>query len=289
MPISIIVNAFMTGSVYGGIGLGYSIIYKASGLMNLSQGDFLMIGSFIGLTFYSYLGLPFWLALICTMIVMFAIGVIIEHFCVAGLIKRGAITSYVILCTIAISMLLQNIAMLVWGSNTKNFPPIFQVRTLKIGEVNIAPESFLVLGISVGLMFALHFYMHKSKFGTAMRAAALDSKAASAVGINVERTKAVTWGLSACIAGAIGVAVGPLYGVYMSMGTMISSKGFASAVVGGYGNMYGAIIGGIMFGFLETIVATFVSSMYKDLFSFLVLIIIMMFLPTGIFKADVLE
>lgn len=289
MFLALLVNAIFNGSIYGAVGLGYNLIYKASGLMNLSQGDFLMVGAFVGLTFYQFLQLPFVVALLCTMAVMFVIGMAIEHILVAGLVKRGAEVSYIILCTIAVSMLLQNAAMLTWGANTKNFPHIFSVNKVRLGNVSIAPESLLVVVVAMVCMFALHFYMNKTKFGTAMRAAALDQKAASALGINVARTKAVTWGISACIAGAVGMAVGPMLGVYVTMGVMISSKGFASAVTGGYGNMYGAIVGGLFFGVVETIVAAFVSTMYKDLFSFLILIVVMIFMPTGFFRANVLE
>ena len=122
-----------------------------------------------------------------------------------------------------------------------------------------------------------------------MRAAALSPKAASAMGINVPVTKGVVWGLSAGLAGVIGATLGPIYGVFTTLGALIGMKAFAGAVVGGYGNIYGAIIGGTFFGFLETFTSAFVTTTYKDLLSFGILIIVMTFMPTGLFKEQVLE
>ena len=138
-------------------------------------------------------------------------------------------------------------------------------------------------------MFGLYFFLNKTKFGTAMRASALNQKAASALGINVSLTKGITWGMSAGLAGLLGAALGPYYGVYTTLGALIGQKAFAGAVAGGYGNMYGAIIGGMFFGILETFTTAYVTTTYKDCLSFAVLILLLIVMPTGLFKEQVLE
>lgn len=289
MLVTLIIGALMLGSVYGLVGLGYGLIYKASGLMTLAQGDMLMIGAFLGLTFYKYLGLPFIVSLLLVMVIMFALGMFIERVLVTSLLAKGAQQVYIILCTISISMILQNGAMFAWGSNVMQFPSLFKTATINILGYSIVPENLLALGVGIVCMLALHFFMQKSKFGTSMRAAAQDELAASALGINVPLTKGVSWGIASMLAGAIGVVVGPIFGVYTAMGALIGQKAFASAVVGGYGNMYGAIVGGLFFGFVETFVSAYVTSLYKDFISFAILIVVMIVMPTGLFKEQVME
>lgn len=287
--IQLIVGALMIGSVYGVLGMGYSLIYKASGLMNLAQGDFLMFGAYIGLTFYGILKLPYIVALCLTFVVMFIIGWIVQLGLITPLLNKGAAYAYIILCTAAVSMILQNSAMALWGTKIQFFPSIFSSATVKFAGVRVPPESILVLCISIVCALSLYFFMNKTKFGTAMRAAAQNKKAASAMGINVPLTNGITWGLSAGIAGCIGATLGPVYGVYATLGALIGQKAFAGAVVGGYGHVYGAIVGGMIFGFLETLVSAYLTTTYKDLISFGVLILALMVMPTGIFREQVLE
>lgn len=289
MLVKLIIGALMIGSVYGLVGLGYGLIYKASGLMTLAQGDMLMIGAFLGLTFYGVLGIPAVISLLMVMAIMFALGMFLERVLVTSLLRRGAQTVYIILCTIAVSMILQNSAMFIWGSNVKQFPPLFKTATVEILGHDIVPENLLALGVAAACMIGLHFFMTKSKFGTSMRAAAQDELAADALGINVPLTKGAAWGIASMLAGAVGAVVGPIFGVYMYMGGMIGQKAFASAVVGGYGNMYGAIVGGLFFGFVETFVSAYITSAYKDFISFAILIVVMIFMPTGLFKEQVME
>lgn len=289
MIFQLLVGALLNGSVYSVVGMGYSMIYKASGMMSLCQGDMLMMGAFLGLTFYQMLALPFWLAVLMVSVCMFLLGILIQSGLISPLLKSGTSYAYIILCTVAISMVMQNGAMLLWGTRLFRFSNIFPVRTIRVAGAGIAPEQILVLSVAVVAMVVLHFFMKKTRFGTAMRAAALDDKAASAVGINVPLTKGVAWGISAMLAGVIGCVLGPVYGVYTTMGVLIGQKAFAGAVTGGYGNMYGAMIGGLFFGFLEVFVSTYLTTSYKDFISFGVLILILVFMPTGILKEQVLE
>ena len=262
--IRLVIGALMIGSVYAVMGMSYSLIYKATGLMNLAQGDFLMLGAFVGLTFYKTLGLNIVLSFILTFIVMFALGYVVQRYLITSLLNKGASFSFIILCTSALSLAFQNGSQIIWSPYTLPFPAIFDTGAVDIFGAKVAPENLLVLFIAAFGAIGLFLFINKTKLGTAMRASALDQTAASSVGINVQLTKGITWGLSAGLAGVVGMALGPVYGVYSTMGAMIAQKAFAGAVTGGYGNIYGAVIGGLFYGFVETFTAAYVSTAYKD-------------------------
>lgn len=289
MLLSLTINALVIGSVYGLIALGYSLIYSASGLMTFCQGELLMFGAFIGLTFYRYLHWPFALALIATMVIMFLIGMIIERFLIRPILSKNAKDIYIILGTIALGIVLANTAQHIWGTTAVQFPAIFSKDVIVILGTRVQPEAFVCIFVAVVAMLVIHLFMNKSTFGTSMRAAAMNPLASRSVGINVDLTTGVTWGLSCALASVAGILLGPVQGVSVTMGSSIGTKAFASAVIGGYGNMYGAIIGGIIIGFTETFSAAYITSDYKDFITFGILALCMVFMPRGILKGDVYD
>lgn len=286
---ALIIGALMLGSIYSIIGMGYCLIYKSTGLMNLAQGDFVMVGAYLGVTFYKFLGLPYVAAIILTAITMFLLGMFIQRGVIVTLINRGSSFAYVILCTSAISMILQNGAQLIWGVTELKFPSIFDTPFVNFLGGKVAPESLMVLALSCICVVGLYTFMNKTKFGIAMKAEAMDATAASSMGINVPLTRGVAWGLSAALCGMIGVAIGPIYGVFLTMGALYTNKGYGGAIMGGYGNIYGALVGGMFYGFMETFVSAYITSTYKDLVSFAVLILCLTFMPTGLFKEPIIE
>lgn len=282
--IMVLVSGLVLGCVYGLIALGYSLIYKASGMMNFSQGDTLTLGAFLGYTLYCMLGLPYWLAAILTVLGGFCLGFAIERFAIRNLVKKNVTAIYVVLATIAISYIIQNTTQAVWTTKMLSYGNVFSISSIPIMGVSIQAESVLCVVISVICMIALHIFMGYSRFGKAMKAAALDPKAAQACGINTSLCTGVTWGIAAGIATLAGILLGPVYGVYIALGTTIGRKGFAGAVVGGYGNMYGAIVGGIALGLVETFTASYISSVYKDLVAYGILLLCLLIRPTGLFN-----
>ncbi|MEY8389173.1 branched-chain amino acid ABC transporter permease [Oscillospiraceae bacterium 38-13] len=288
MFIRLLIGALMIGSVYGLIALGYSIIYRASGLMNFAQGDLFMLGAFVGLTFYRYIGLPFVVSFFLTMIVMFLVGMLLERAVIRKILKKSQ-GYFIVLATIALSIFFKNLAMVIWGSRRVEFPSILSISNLKLGEISIQPESLMVVIVAWICMIILHIFMTKTKFGTAMRSAAQDPLAARACGIDVSLTTGVTWGLSSAVASVGGMLYGPVYGVSMTIGATIGQRAFSSAVVGGYGNMYGAIAGGLLIGFVETFAAGYISSDFKDFIAFAVLMLFLFLKPTGLFNERALQ
>ena len=287
MIFQVLVGALVIGSIYGLIALGYSLIYSASGLMSFVQGELLMLGAFLGLTFYRYMKLPFAVSLVLTMVLMYVVGLLIEKCIIRRLMNAKANTIFIVLATIALSIILQNLAMLVWGSNVFQFPPIFALSRVRIGAFMVPPEALMAIAIGLAVMLLFHFFMKGTRLGTAMRAAAQDPMAAKTVNINVSMTTGITWGIASMLTGIGGMLIGPIYGVSAQMGVMIGLKGFAGAVIGGYGNMYGAIVGSLLLGSIETFTAAYISSMYKDFISFFILILFLIFIPRGLFKGKV--
>lgn len=289
MFTTLLIQGLVLGSIYGLIALGYSLIYKASGLMTFVQGDIMTLGAFLGLTFYGVLKLPYWLTLVLTVAIAFIFGMLLEKGIIRRLLNKNVLQIYVVLATIAIANILQNAIQLNWGGNTLSFPSIFNVMSVKVLGVNIQPERLLSMGIALVVMIILHFFMSKTRLGTSMRAAAMDPMAAQACGIDVSLTTGVTWGLSAGLAAVAGILIGPVFGVASTLGAQIGRKGFAGAVIGGYGNMYGAMIGGMILGLIETLAGGYISSAYKNIIAYLVLIIFLFVKPTGIFNEKAIQ
>ena len=284
MYLTLLISGLVIGSIYGLIALGYSMIYKSSGLLSFVQGDILTIGAFLGLTFYSYLGLPFVVSLLLTVGIAVVFGFALEKGVIRPLLNKNVMTVYIVLATIAISYIMQNGAMVAWGSITLNFPQIFSVGTVKLGSIRVQPEAIMCIALGLLCMLLLHFYMTKTKLGTSMRAASMDAMAAESCGIDVSLSTGLSWGISAGLAAVAGMLIGPIYGVYTTLGAVIGRKGFAGAVIGGYGNMYGAMVGGIILGLVETFSASLVSSTYKNLIAYCLLLLFLLLKPTGIFN-----
>ena len=282
--MQLLFSGLAIGSVYALIGLGYSLIYKASGLMTFVQGDLLTLGAFLGLTFYRILGLPFIVSVACTMAVAFALGFLLEKGIIRRLLNKKVMAIYIILATIAVSYIVQNAAQLIWGSTTQYFPSVWNVTGIKIFGAHITMESVTAFFVGLLTMLLLHLFMAKTKMGTAMRAASMDAIAAESCGINCSFSTGLTWGLAAAMAAIAGIFVGPLYGVYVTLGANIGRKGFAGAVIGGYGNMYGAMVGGLLLGVVETMAAGYISSSLKNLVAYLLLLIFLFIKPTGLFN-----
>ena len=285
----LLVNGLIIGAIYGLIALGYSLIYRASGLMSFVQGDMITFGAYMGLTFYRVMGLPIYTSLVLTFICAFILGVILEKGVIRVLTNRNVMAIYIVLATIAISYIIQNSAQAAYGSVTQRFPPIFAKGRLTIFGVTAQTEAFACFAVSVALMFALHIFMTMTKFGTSMRAAAMDPLAAEACGINTSLTTGVTWGVAAAIASVAGMLLGPMYGVYTTLGATLGRKGFAGAVIGGYGNMYGAMLGGMILGLVETFTAGYWSGTYKNLIAYAILLLFLFVKPTGLFNERAIQ
>ena len=279
MLVSIIIAGLVMGAIYGMVGLGYSIIFRASGIMNLAQSEMVTLASLIGVTLYQTLGLPFWLSLALTMVIMFLFGALLQVGIVSRFNERGVKGIYMVLVTLGLSKIMNGSCELIFGANPVRFPPIFSVSTVKVLGTVITPERILSFFLSALAMLAIHLFLTRTKTGIATRACASDALAAEACGINVVNSNAIVWGMM----------LGPIYGAAITLGGKVGTKGMASSVSGGFGNIYGAMVGGLLLGMVESFVGGYVNSTMKDMVAYLLLFLMLCVRPTGLFNEQAIR
>lgn len=289
MLVSIIIAGLVMGAIYGMVGLGYSIIFRASGIMNLAQSEMVTLASLIGVTLYQALGLPFWLSLALTMVIMFLFGALLQVGIVSRFNERGVKGIYMVLVTLGLSKIMNGSCELIFGANPVRFPPIFSVSTVKVLGTIITPERILSFFLSALAMLAIHLFLTRAKTGIATRACASDALAAEACGINVVNSNAIVWGLASASAAICSMMLGPIYGAAITLGGKVGTKGMASSVSGGFGNIYGAMVGGLLLGMVESFVGGYVNSTMKDMVAYLLLFLMLCVRPTGLFNEQAIR
>lgn len=283
-----LVNGISLGSIYALIALGYTMVYGIIKLINFAHGDVFMIGSFIGFYSIAGLGLDFFTALILAMAFCAIFGVLIERIAYKRL--RNATRIAALITAIGVSLLIENGFIFFWGPQPKAFPDVIVNGTIEILGAQISVKSILILSISIILMVILQFIVHKTKIGKAMRAVSHDNETAQLMGINVDNTISATFAIGSALAGAAGV----IFGLYYTkidplMGIIPGIKAFVAAVLGGIGIIPGAMVGGLVLGVVETLVNASGFSLWRDAAAFVILILILIFRPNGIFGKNTRE
>lgn len=285
-----LINGLAVGGIYALIALGYTMVYGVMRLINFAHGDLFTIGSYLGMTILAtyavtaYLG-PFAGVLVLIMMVMVLVGivgVILER--VAYRPVRQADRLSAVVSALGASIFFSNLVMLIWGPRFRVYPEDIMPRiTLNILGLDVPLLRILVLATSLCLMGILYFFVQKTRTGTAIRAVAIDHGAARLMGINVNRIISLVFLIGPALGGAAGVMVGLYYGqVNFTMGWSYGLKAFIAAVLGGIGNIPGAMLGGLLLGVIEALGAAFISTAWKDGIAFIVLILILIFRPTGL-------
>ncbi len=291
-----LINGVTLGSVYALIALGYTMVYGILELINFAHGDIYMTGAYAGLLVLSFFNLqafpgfliiiPFLAVFIAAMPACGLLGMLIER--VAYRPLRNAPRLAPLITAVGVSIILQNLVMLVAGSDNKAFPFIFPKGEVALFGAEITYIQAFICLFSLALMLALNLFIHKTKTGKAMRAVAIDRKMAGLVGIDVNRIISLTFFIGSGLAAAAGIMVGVYYGIInFTMGYMAGLKGFTAAVLGGIGNVRGAMAGGLLIGILESLGAGYISAQYKDVFAFGVLVIVLLVKPGGLFGESI--
>ncbi len=271
------------GSLYALVALGYSMVYRSMGLVNFAHGQIYMIGTYFGIIWYAgmVMGLhvPYPIAFIIGILLNACLGVVLER------IFRP-LANYdlmlMLLGTIGLGYVLDNLAIIIWGAEGFAVNSPLPNTPIVIGGVALLPQMLLLIGVSAVLMIGLNIFLAKTKFGKAMRSAAQDRETASAMGIPVNQTNALTFAIGAGLAAAAGILAAPIVYVNPAMGSAVGLKGFTAFILGGAGSIPGAIVGGLTFGLLEAISAGFISSAYTKAIAFIVMILVLMVKPAGI-------
>ncbi len=278
-----LVNGITVGSVYALIALGYTMVYGILMFINFAHGEIYMFGAFIGWYLMIRMGLHFVPALLVTIATVTLLGVTIEKIAYRPL--RFVSRLGPLITAIGVSIFLQNLAALIFGTDPRPFPlPEWLQRNIyEVGGVIVDSLQIYILITSVAIMIGLDFYVNKTRIGKAMRAAKINKQVASLMGINLDTVISLVFAIGSGIAALGGVMVGLYYNaVYPTMGFMPGLVAFTAAVLGGIGNIRGAMIGGMLIGILENLGAAYVSTGFKQGIAFIVLICLLLFRQEGI-------
>ncbi|MDN5371402.1 MAG: branched-chain amino acid transport system permease protein [Carnobacterium sp.] len=283
-----LINGLSLGSIYALIALGYTMVYGIIKLINFAHGDIYMVGAFVGYTAINSLHLSFLPALILSMVFCAVLGVAIERIAYKPL--RNATRVAALITAIGMSYLLQNGMIYLVGSETRAFPQVIKNKIYEFMGLQVSQTQILIFATTIILMLALQLIVQKTKMGKAMRAVSTDADAARLMGINVDNVISFTFALGSSLAGAAGVLVGLYYNsIEPMMGYAPGLKAFIAAVLGGIGIIPGAMFGGFTIGIIETLVSGYGGSLIKDAVVYLILIVILIFKPSGLLGKNVKE
>ena len=283
-----LVNGISLGSIYALIALGYTMIYGIIKLINFAHGDIYMVGAYIGFYAITQAHLSIVPALLISFVVTGILGMVVEKLAYKPL--RHAPRISVLITAIGVSFFLEYTSMYFVSPTPRTFPAMFGDVAINIGGIVINGQQMLILGITAILMVILTYVVHKTKTGKAMRAASFDTEPAQLMGIDSDRIISITFGIGSSLAAVAGVLVGVYYNsIDPLMGIMPGLKAFVAAVLGGIGILPGAVVGGLILGVVEAFVSGFVSSTFRDAAAFAILILVLLFKPTGIFGKNTKE
>ena len=275
------------GAIYAMVGLGFNIIYNATTIINLAQGEFVMFGGLVMVFLTTVLKLPILLAFPLTIVVVTFVGVLFERLAIRPLRNASLLT--LIIITIATSILFRGVAMFVWGKDPYMLPPFTSGNPVTIGGAVIMLQTFWVLGAALAIVILMALFFGKTIVGKAMSACSFNPTAASLVGIPVRKMILLSFALSAGLGAVAGIVITPISLMDYDRGPMLAVKGFCAAVLGGLGIGYGAIAGGFIIGILESLTAGLLHSGYKDAIALVILLFILCLKPSGVFGSKELS
>lgn len=283
MILQQLINGLALGMVYALIAVGYSLVFGILKLVNFSHGSVYAFGAHMAMVFVAveYGIIP---ALLLSIILTGILGVAIDKIALAPLRAKNSKGIAALITTIGISYIIQNLLMIVYGSHTKFFPKLFDYGNINIGGVSIGTTQLFIFGVSLTLLVLLSLIIRKTKIGLAMRAVEQNQRAANLMGIDVNFVITFTFFLGGASAAIAGTLISGYYQVvYPSMGFLAGLKAFSAAVLGGIGILHGSIIGGLIVGVSESFAAAFIGGSYRDAVAFIILILVLLVKPTGLF------
>lgn len=276
-----LVNALILGSTYALLGIGLTLIFGIMRVVNFTHGELYALGAYAVFFLEVSLGVNFFLALVLAVIVGCAVGAAIEFVLLRPLLDADIDTTMLVM--IGAWIVMQNTELLYWGGVSKAVMTPFPEEPLQIGSVFVSWLRLFVLVVALILIGATYALINRTKLGKAMRATFQDRDTAALMGVNIKGIYTATFAIGSGLAAAAGALLGPVFLVTPSMGDLASLKAFAIVILGGLGNITGATLGGFILAFVEEIGAGYISSGYRDAMGFLIIIIVLLFKPTGLF------
>lgn len=273
-------SGLTTGATYALVGLGFAIIYNASHVINFAQGEFVMIGG-MGTVMMMAAGVPMPLAVLGAVALAVIAGVALDKLAIER--ARDADIVPLIIITIGASLFLRGLAQYFWGKSYHSLPAFTGDEPLRVLGATLLPQSLWVLGVAAVLLVALAFFFNRTLKGKAMLAVSHNKDASRMVGINPRFILMLAFALSAALGAVAGIVSAPITLTSYDVGIMLGLKGFVAAVLGGLGSAVGAVIGGLLLGIMEAMAAGYISSDYKDAVPFVIILLVLFFLPSGLF------
>ncbi len=280
--LQLVISGVAQGCIYGLIALGFVLIYKATETVSFVQGDLMMLGAFCGLGAMTFLGFPFWLAVVSSIIAMGLAGVALERVVIRPILGQPAFS--IVMLTIGIGYVLRGLITMipVIGTDTHVLPVPYKDEIWTIGALVLNVEQVVVIVCTALLCLLLFAIFKYSKVGIAMQASSQNQLAAYYMGIPVKKLNGLVWGLAAAVAAIAGLLLAPITFVHANMG-FVGLKAFPAAVVGGFGSLPGAIVGGLVIGLVESIAGFYAPEGWKDIAPYVVVLIMLWLKPNGIF------
>jgi branched-chain amino acid transport system permease protein len=280
--VQLVISGIAQGCIYGLIALGFVLIYKATETVSFAQGELMMLGAFCGLATMTFLGFPFWLAVISAIAAMALFGVLLERVVIRPILGQPAFS--IVMLTIGIGYVARGLITMIpaIGTETHTLPVPYKDEVWNAGPLVLNAEQMVVIGATAALCLLLFAVFRYSKVGIAMQASSQNQLAAYYMGIPVKKLNGLVWGLAASVAAVAGLLLAPITFVHANMG-FIGLKAFPAAVVGGFGSLPGAIVGGLIIGIVESLSGFYLPQGFKDTAAYIVVLIMLMVKPNGLF------
>ncbi len=282
-----ILNGLTLGSQYALVAVGLSLIFGVVGIINFAHGEFFMLGAYAFFMVYPWNGpIPYALAVVLTMLLMFVFGVIYERVVIRPILEKPWYTQ--IMATLATSIIFLNAAISIWGTTPKNTPTVLAKTMIRTPYFNLSYQRILVFVVTAAAFLLLYLFIRKTRMGKAMRAMSQNREACAIYGIKVKQISFLTFGISSGLTGLAAALVSPLFNILPTMGVLLTLKAFAAVIMGGFGQVSGAIYAAFMIGLIEALGAGYshyfyIDSAYRDAFPFGMMILVLLFKPQGLF------
>lgn len=285
MLILHLINGITLGTMYAMVAIGLTLIFGVARLVNFAHGELFMIGGYILIWLYIDHDVPYGFAILLVVLFMALFGIGFERIIVRPVLEKSWRVQ--LIATLAASIVFINLAIRIWGTLPKSAPTKFSMNILTFGQIRIAEQRLLLLGVAVVSFVALALFIRYTKMGKAMRAVSQNREACIVYGINVQRVSVVTFAIGSGMAGLGAGLITPLYQIWPTVGSFLILKALAAVVIGGFGNPFGTIVAALFIGIVESLFAGYVSFQYKDAAAFVALILVLLLKPEGLFHKKV--
>ena len=280
MLLQLVVSGIALGALYALVALSMTVVYRATTVVNFGHGDFVMAGAFSVYVLVLIVGLPYWVAVLLALAIMFAFGVGMQR----GLIRPMAYGPHIalVMMTIAVGYVVRGVARLVWGRDVMPMRKVIEMDPIFMGDVVVTGDDLMILGVVFALTAAFFYILYKTPAGKRIQALYQTERGAALVGINVSSFQGTIWGVGAAMGAIGGALIAPITLLYPDMGGHLLIKGFAAMSLGGFGSLWGAVLGGILLGVIEHTAGAYVSTTLIDISAYLIIIGVLIIRPTGI-------